>query len=585
MEKAKVLILCSREDKPRIKILIDKLMKLGVHAEIPEDSITTGTDFVGQITSSIANAKIIVLFISDYSVNSAHFTREILFAFECAQNRDKIMIPIVEWKDHTINGTTFEFLLATRQIIYPEDGLHSEQDYIDVAGRIYEICYNSTSKELLYEKIVNLSKINYRPGLSANLSNLIILLCREIAKDRDAQSRRNGYKELLRCMEQLQFCGESGYTDEDRKLAHKRLDALNSVDELLKNNDFHTVDLFLISFVLKIIYIDHYVRTDVIDTLSNGDVHGVGAETLKEKYLSRQDFYYRIYNSQMVAENISKDDPGKYTEDEITLILDVKKYLINNSVKVVKTREDTARNEVGDTDNQLHAIADYMRQSNKLFELAGSNNLAADFLKCLKTSYERLRKYSEIVGCMDVCAESIERIAEINQQLEYFDETNTDTGIAESGLKALLGFSLPGVDDFDVFLSYKHEDSDIARSIYHFLKSNILNPFFDSISLPELSQSEYEDAIMNAIEHSRHFIVVISNLDYLNSHWVELEMKTFRHEMIEGRKKDANFIIIVTNDVFQEIISTNKQCLPIKYRSYEIMRVDDYKNSLINYLK
>ena len=90
---------------------------------------------------------------------------------------------------------------------------------------------------------------------------------------------------------------------------------------------------------------------------------------------------------------------------------------------------------------------------------------------------------------------------------------------------------------------------------------------------------------MNAIEHSKHFIVVISNLDYLNSYWVELEMKTFRHEMVEGRKKDANFIIVVTNDVFQEIISTNKQCLPIKYRSYEIIKVEDYKNSIISYLR
>lgn len=109
-----------------------------------------------------------------------------------------------------------------------------------------------------------------------------------------------------------------------------------------------------------------------------------------------------------------------------------------------------------------------MRQSNKLFEMVGSNSLASDFLKCLKTSYERLRKYSEVVGCLEICAECIERIAEINQQLEQINDTNSDNGVAESGLKALLGFSLPGTDDFDVFLSYKHEDRDIARSVYHF---------------------------------------------------------------------------------------------------------------------
>lgn len=68
-----------------------------------------------------------------------------------------------------------------------------------------------------------------------------------------------------------------------------------------------------------------------------------------------------------------------------------------------------------------------------------------------KTSYERLRKYSEVVGCLEICAECIERIAEINQQLEQINDTNSDNGVAESGLKALLGFSLPGTDDFDVF--------------------------------------------------------------------------------------------------------------------------------------
>lgn len=585
MEKIKILILCSHNDAPRIQRLMDKLKELGIHAELPKNSLVPGKRYAEQIASLITNTKIIVFFISEHSINSEHLTKEIVFAYECAKTRDKKIIPIVEWKNITLKNTPLVFLLSSQQIIYPEDGLHSSQDYNDVAAKIYELCLNSEKKEILYEKITNLSRIKYTPGVSSNLSDLILLLCCEIEQDRNAQSRRSSYKELLRCMDQLQFCGESGYSSEDLKLARKRLNAINKVDELLKNNDFHTLDLFLISFALKMIYLDFDIRVDVIDTLSHGDSHGIQTETFQEKYLSRQYFYLKIYNSQMIAENITNDYHGQYAEDEIPVILQAKEFLIAKESRDIKTRKNAAKKEIGDTENQLYAIADYMRQSNKLFEMVGSNSLASDFLKCLKTSYERLRKYSEVVDCLEICAECIERIAEINQQLEQFNDTNSDNGIAESGLKALLGFSLPGVDDFDVFLSYKHEDSDIARSIYHFLKSNIMNPFFDSISLPELSKSEYEDAIMNAIEHSKHFIVIISNLDYLDSYWVELEMKTFRHEIVEGRKKDANFIIIVTNDVFQKIIMTNKQCLPIKYRSYEIMRVDDYKNSIINYLR
>lgn len=585
MEKAKILMLCSHKDTSRMQRLIDTLKELGIYAELPETSLDSEKPFIEQIASLITNMKVIVFFISEHSINSKFLTKEILFAYECAKTRDKTIIPIVEWKNHTLKNTTFEYFLSNQQIIYPEDGLHSSQDYIDVAARIYQICSNSEGKELLYEKLANLSRIKYTPGISSNLSELILLLCSEIEQDRNSQSRRSTYKELLRCMEQLQSCGESGYSVEDRKLAQKRLAAINKVDELLKSNDFHTIDLFLVSFVLKTIYMDYCIRTDVIDTLTNGDVHGIGAETLQEKYLSRQEFYLKIYSSQMVAENITKNNHGKYTEDEISLIFQAKEFLINDTIGRHRIRKDTPKDEIHDARNQLYAIADYIRQSNKLFEMVGSNSLASDFLKCLKTSYERLRKYSEVVGCLEICAECIERIAEINQQLEQFVETNFDNSIAESGLKALLGFRLPGADDFDVFLSYKHEDIDIVQSVYHFLKSNILYPFFDSVSLPELSTSEYEDAIMNAIEHSKHFVVIISNLNYLDSYWVDLEMKTFRHEMVEGRKKNSNFIIVVTNDVFQKIISTNKQCLPIKYRSYEIMRVDDYKNSIINYLR
>ena len=570
-------------DKPFVQILTDKLNEWGISTETLDNVLSASLSWDEQIKLLIVNAKNIVIFIAEQSLNSKFLAREIHLAYEYAKTRDKNIIPVLACDNQALKATPFSFLLESQLIIYIKaDG--SSEHYIEAAEKIYDILANSEGKELLYEKISNLSKINYIPGLSSNLCDLIMLLCDEAEHVfTSAESRRGIYKELLRCMEQLQDCLEPGYSDEDRKLAHKRLDTLNRVNKLLGNSDFHSIDLFLISFVIKMIYLDYDIRNDIIDTLTNGDVH-VGDEYAKGA-VSKQDFYLKIYNSQMVAENITEDNHGKYTEDEVQLILQAKKFVLTNTCIYIEKHKEANLNEISDTENQLYAIADYMKQSNKLFELVGNNCLAVDFLKCLKTSYERLRKYSEIVGCLEICAECIERIAEINHQLEQMAEANFDAGIAEYGLKALLGFSLPGAGEFDVFLSYKHEDADIARNIYHFLKSNLLNPFFDSISLPELSKSEYEDAIMNAIEHSKHFVVVISDLDYLKSYWVELEMKTFRHEMVEGRKKDANFIMVVTKDVFQKIVDTNKQCLPIKYRSYEIMRVEDYKNSIVSYLK
>lgn len=587
MKKIKALILYAQKDVIRAQRLGDKLSKLGICVERLENILRLGDSFLNQIEEAIVNAKNIVFIISENAVNSEYLAQEILFAYECAKTRDKKIIPIVEWKDYTIQNVKnaqLQSLLNSVQAIYPEDGLHSENDYTFAAGKIYDICICAEKKELLYEKIADLSRIHYVQGISSNLSQLILLLCREIEQERSAPLRRADYKELLRCMERLQGCEELDYTEESCKIAHKRLDAVNNVDELLKHSDFHTTDLFLIAFVLKMVYLIYCIRNDVIDTLSNGDIHGVGKGTF-EKYLSTQNFYFKIYNSLIVSENITNENHGRYAEDEIHLILHAKEFAIERGICITRKRSNAEKNEIGDKEKQLYAIADYIRQSNKLFELAGCDSLASDFLNCLKTSYERLRKYSEVIGCQKICAESIERIAEINQQLEQFDETISDNSLAESGLKALLGFRLPGSDDFDVFLSYSNQDADIARSVYHFLKSNLLNPFFDLISLPELSKSEYEDAIMNAMDHSKHFVIILSDLDHMNSGWVQFEMSTFHLEMVEHRKPNANFIFIVTNDVYQKIISTNKKCLPTKYRSYEILRVDDYRKQITNYLR
>ncbi len=55
--------------------------------------------------------------------------------------------------------------------------------------------------------------------------------------------------------------------------------------------------------------------------------------------------------------------------------------------------------------------------------------------------------------------------------------------------------------------------------------------------------------------------------------------------MSEGRKENANFIFVVSDRVFEEITETNKRCIPIQYRGFEIMRISDYREKLFGYLK
>ena len=92
------------------------------------------------------------------------------------------------------------------------------------------------------------------------------------------------------------------------------------------------------------------------------------------------------------------------------------------------------------------------------------------------------------------------------------------------------------------------------------------------------------EPIMQALDASRHVVVVFSDLAYLKSDWVSLEMEVFQGEMDEGRKPGANFLMIVTKSVYDQIMQSNKTLLPIEYRRCEIMCMEDYRERLLNYL-
>lgn len=306
-------------------------------------------------------------------------------------------------------------------------------------------------------------------------------------------------------------------------------------------------------------------------------------ETIND-YVEKQQLLIKKLNTQIKNEKLSSENNGTYAQDERSLILEAnERYKIKNNQNFDK-KEKRGNSIRVEEDIRLTSIAEQMAQTNKLFSLISENSGIDELLQCLKTSYERLRKYSEIIDVKSICAECVEHIAEINQRLDVERQIQMGNTIVESAFKALLGFKVSDSEIYDVFISYKHEDLDIARNLYLYLKRNLLYPFFDSYTLPELSNSEYEEAIMDAIERSKHFVVVISKLEYLESFWVALEMKTFQHELKEGRKTDANFMMIVSDEVADQIFTTNKKCLHIRYRNCEIIRISEYKERIIQYL-
>ena len=240
---------------------------------------------------------------------------------------------------------------------------------------------------------------------------------------------------------------------------------------------------------------------------------------------------------------------------------------------------------VSTQDNELFvSIAKFMQDGNKLFDVLQKNGIAGDFLECLRESYERLKNYCIVVGADDVAAECAERIVEIRNEASKKRSGMVENPKAEKGIKSLLGFTLEDSGNYDVFISFKNEDSDLAERIYEYCHKRIKQPFWSKKSLPRLSKSEYSKAIDTALDNSKHFVVVLSDLKYLDAEWIKYEMDVFNNEIKEGRKKDANFVIVATDDVYDTIIKSNKTVLDIAYRRYQIIKMSEYEETLAQYL-
>ena len=78
--------------------------------------------------------------------------------------------------------------------------------------------------------------------------------------------------------------------------------------------------------------------------------------------------------------------------------------------------------------------------------------------------------------------------------------------------------------------------------------------------------------------------MVLSNIEYLKANWVKKEMQVFDRAITEGRKKDANFVFVVTDDVYDQIISSNKMCLDERYCGYQIIKLSEYESVLDKYI-
>jgi hypothetical protein len=227
-------------------------------------------------------------------------------------------------------------------------------------------------------------------------------------------------------------------------------------------------------------------------------------------------------------------------------------------------------------------IANYCNASIELFYELLKNSDSPQAINCLETSYLRLLNYCKAVGGLGaviskLMKESEETIKELKNNCRQ-NCTEQDDPIIKS-FRMYLGLDFPESDDYDVFISYKSEDEKYARRVYDFLLESGKKVFFACEVLPEMGKTEYRDAIMDALDHSQHLVLVASNINYITSNWVKEEWSFFVSKMIEDSHK-GNLVLIET-----ESADLRKNDLPPNIRYKQRLKMSDFRKQLLGYLQ
>ena len=580
-----------------LDLLKNTCRETGIHV-VRTASLEEGADNVDALKQS--DAVVIFLPLSDFQAPHRRTAAERIL--KIARERDVKIFYISDhqYTDWLSKGDILEASTVFRGCIFLaiQDGnlLHSAKTII---AELYNRLNAGNEKGILYDKLSEMKRLNYDVGIADVACQLISVLCKEIPTITSTVERRKTIKEILSLwVSAYHCCYLDAHLPEGRSAAHTKIGTVTPIDKLLHEEEFLGDDPYYAALAVNFIYVNALVLHDSIASITNDDVFILREENRKKSFIEQQRPFFQKLDAALTSEahraaieKLPKDERKLIDEVEEARIeslyadshggLSRNKNGVMHCVTVPKPEDISAPTE---EEKILLSIADIMHKATQLFYDITDQGMAVEYMRCLKTSYERLRNYCEIVGDRRIAAECVSKIAEIVNVIEKHDFTESISPKIENGIKAYLGLKLPTNNHFDVFLSYKHEDKDIAGKCYHYLKENHLHTFLDFITLPELSDSDYEEVIMRALDNSRHFVVIITKLEQLESHWIKLEMKTFEHEMSEGRKEGSNFILLVSEDVFDQIIKTNKRCLPIRYRSMEVMKISSYRDTLASYL-
>lgn len=129
--------------------------------------------------------------------------------------------------------------------------------------------------------------------------------------------------------------------------------------------------------------------------------------------------------------------------------------------------------------------------------------------------------------------------------------------------------------NYDVFISCKSEDYNLARQVHDFLSRNGYNVFLADAELQIVGRAEYGEVIDEALESAEHLVLLASKPEYVKSTYVKNEWRIFLEEQRCGRKTGNLLTICNGFDCAK---------LPISLRNLQTFTYDNYQASIINYL-
>ena len=158
---------------------------------------------------------------------------------------------------------------------------------------------------------------------------------------------------------------------------------------------------------------------------------------------------------------------------------------------------------------------------------------------------------------IDVCVERIKSILDTVQRPQLLQENDSKA--------------------YDVFISSKSSDYDFAEKVREFLHENGLSVFLASKEIRRVGKAEYAAVIDEAIDKSKHMIVVATSLANIKSQWVKYEWSVFSNDLKSGYR-DGNLLTILSSHV-------QLQGLPASLRHQQSYTFDNYQDNILCFLK